>query len=50
LTGRIVIFGKDGILETSFPPENMDEYLERRGFILLCSLAEVLKWTKEVHN
>jgi len=46
----LVIFGKDGILETSFPPENMDEYLERRGFVFLCSVAEVLKWTKEADN
>jgi hypothetical protein len=32
-------------METAFPPEEVDEYLERRGFILLAGVEEVLKWT-----
>lgn len=41
----LVIFGVGGILETAFPPENMDEYLENRGFVLIGRIKEVLKWT-----
>jgi len=46
----LVLFGQGGVMETAFPPENMDEYLERRGFTLLGSVEEVLQWTKEVNT
>lgn len=46
----LVLFGQGGVMETAFPPENMDEYLERRGFTLLGSVMEVLQWTKEVNT
>lgn len=42
----LVIFGRGGVIETAFPPENMDEYLVRRGFVLLDRIGEVLKWTR----
>lgn len=45
----LVIFGKGGLMETAFPPENVDDYIERRGFILLGRVEEVLKWA-EVEN
>ncbi len=32
-------------METAFPPEDTDDYLERRGFVFLGRLGEVLKWT-----
>ena len=37
-------------METAFPPEDMDEYLERRGFILLGHIEEIFKWTREAKN
>ena len=46
----LVIFGERGLMETAFPPEDIDDYLERRGFILLDRIEEVLKWTKEVES
>ncbi len=46
----IVLFGTGGLMETAFPPENMDEYLSRRGFILLGTIEEVLKWTREAED
>ncbi|MEW6186306.1 MAG: hypothetical protein AB1585_11265 [Thermodesulfobacteriota bacterium] len=42
----LVIFGQGGVMETAFPPEEIDDYLERRGFIFLGKLGEVLKWTE----
>lgn len=44
----IVLFGAGGLMETAFPPENIDDYLVRRGFIFLGYIEEVLKWTKKV--
>ncbi len=44
------IFGRGGVMETAFPPENMDEYLTTRGFVLLGRVEEVLRWTKEAHT
>ena len=41
-------FGAGGLMETAFPPENIDDYLVRRGFIFLGYIEEVLKWTKKV--
>jgi len=43
----LVIFGGGGLMETAFPPEDMDDYIERRGFILLGRIDEVLKWAEE---
>lgn len=40
----LVIFGQGGVMETAFPPEETDDYLERRGFVFLGRLGEVLKW------
>jgi len=45
----LVIFGRDGLMETAFPPQNIDEYLERRGFIFLCRVEEILQWTKKAN-
>jgi len=42
----IVIFGEGGLMETAFPPEDVDDYVERRGFVLLGRIEEVLKWTE----
>ena len=42
----LVIFGTGGVMETAFPPENIDDYLEKRGFVILGPIEEVLKWTK----
>lgn len=41
----LVIFGPDGVMETAFPPENIDDYLNKRGFIFIGQIKEVLKWT-----
>ena len=46
----LVIFGQNGIIETAFPPESPDNYLEHRGFVHLARTVEVLGWTKEVNN
>lgn len=43
----LVIFGQGGLMETAFPPQNIDEYLERRGFIFLGHVKEILQWTKK---
>ena len=43
---RLVIFGTGGVMETAFPPENIDHYLEHRGFVPLGRIEEVLKWTE----
>ncbi len=42
----LAIFGANGVMETAFPPENIDYYLERRGFVPLGRMKEVLKWTE----
>ena len=42
----LTIFGANGVMETAFPPENIDYYLERRGFVPLGRMKEVLKWTE----
>ena len=46
----LIIFGRGGVMETAFPPDNMDEYLATRGFVLLGRVEEVLKWTREAHT
>ena len=43
----LILFGAGGLMETAFPPQDMDEYLERRGFVLLGRIEEVLGWTQE---
>lgn len=40
----LVIFGSGGLMETAFPPDDMDDYLSRRGFVLIAPLEEVLTW------
>jgi len=42
----LVIFGEGGLMETAFPPEDVDDYIERRSFILLGRIEEVLKWAE----
>ncbi len=37
-TEWLVIFGAGGIMETAFPPENMGDYLQNRGFVLIADL------------
>ena len=39
-----------GFAETAFPPQNIDEYLERRGFIFLGRVEEILQWTKKANT
>ena len=46
----LVIFGRGGLMETAFPPQNIDEYLERRGFIFLGRVEEILQWTKKANT
>ena len=41
----LVIFGSGGLMETAFPPDDMDDYLYRRGFVLIGPLEEILTWT-----
>jgi hypothetical protein len=42
----LVIFSREGIMETAFPPEEMEQYLERRGFMFVGRIKEVLKWSE----
>lgn len=46
----LILFGAGGVMETAFPPELIDDYLERRGFVFLGHIEEVLKWTREARN
>jgi len=46
----LVIFGESGILETAFPPDDMDEYLRSRGFVFIGRVSEVLAWTTQAGN
>ncbi len=39
----IFIFTNDGIIETAFPPWDIDSYIERRGFKLVGKIREVLR-------
>lgn len=41
----LVIYGPDGIMETAFPPEDIDDYLNKRSFIFIGQIKEVLQWT-----
>lgn len=40
----LIIFGPGGLMETAFPPEDMDDYLNKRGFIFIGPVKEVLTW------
>jgi hypothetical protein len=42
----LVIFSREGIMETAFPPEEIEPYLARRGFVLAGRIKEVLRWNK----
>ena len=37
----LVIFSHDGILETAFPPDDLNDYLTRRGFRGLGQVEEI---------
>ena len=41
-TEWLVISTKDGVIETAFPPDAIDEYLSRRGFVLIGMVLEML--------
>lgn len=38
----LAIFSLDGIMETAFPPRNIDRYLARPGFTRIGTVEEVL--------
>jgi hypothetical protein len=38
----IVIVTREGVIETAFPPDAIDEYLTKRGFLQLGTIQEVL--------
>jgi hypothetical protein len=42
----LVIFSRDGIMETAFPPEEMEQYLAWRGFMPVGRIKEVLRWSE----
>ncbi len=46
----LVIFGRNGLMETAFHPENIDEYLEHRGFVFLGRIEEILQWIKKANT
>jgi hypothetical protein len=37
----LVIASAEGVIETAFPPDAMDDYLVKRGFVLLGTIREV---------
>ena len=37
----LVIATRDGRIETAFPPDKIDEYLNKRGFVLIGTIQEV---------
>jgi hypothetical protein len=39
----LVILSPKGIMETAFPPKDIDTYLKRRGFIYLGKMSEIIK-------
>lgn len=41
-TDWLVIATSAGVVETAFPPQTIDEYLKKRGFVLLGTIQEVL--------
>ena len=42
----LVIFSRGGVMETAFPPEDMEHYLTRRDFAIIGRVKEVLKWSE----
>ena len=38
----LVIASQAGVIETAFPPYLMEDYLSKRGFVLLGTITEVL--------
>jgi len=46
----LIIYGPNGIMETAFPPEDTDGYLNKRGFVLIGQIKEVLQWTLNQKN
>ena len=38
----LVIATRDGRIETAFPPDKIDEYFNKRGFVLIGTIQEVL--------
>lgn len=38
----LVIFTKEGVVETAFPPGAMEEYLAKRGFVLVGTVREMV--------
>lgn len=42
----LVILDRDGLIETAFPPDDIESYLEKRGFHPLGKIGEVLRWEK----
>jgi hypothetical protein len=38
----LVISTRKGVVETAFPPDVVDDYLNKRGFILIGTIREVL--------
>lgn len=38
----LLIFAPSGLMETAFPPDDLDRYLEARGFQYLATIAEIL--------
>jgi hypothetical protein len=38
-----IIFSKEGIIETVFPPRNAEGYLTRRGMALLGEMREIIE-------
>jgi len=37
----LVIFGTDAAMETAFPPDNFDDYVQKRGFVPLGRIEEI---------
>jgi hypothetical protein len=37
----LVIATREGVVETAFPPDAIDEYLNRRGFVFIGTIQEV---------
>ena len=38
----LVISTREGVVETAFPPDAVDDYLNKRGFVLTGTIREVL--------
>ncbi len=38
----LLIFSEDGIMETAFPPDDLADYMRKRGFVPLGKLGEMV--------